>query len=81
MAKLSQALGLDQTAFRFAGRIDQSTDRHLAKAVDQIGPIEDCATTMVASIGAMADPDRSGLAQKTWSTRADRTASHTARLT
>jgi hypothetical protein len=54
VAKLSQALGLDQTAFRFAGRIDQSTGRHLAKALDQIAPFEDCAAAMVASISAMA---------------------------
>jgi hypothetical protein len=82
VAKLSQALGLDQIAFRFAGRIDQSTGRHLAKALDQIGPLEDCAAAMVASISAMAkSPSFWSGSKRCPRSKADRTASHTARLT
>jgi hypothetical protein len=72
VAKLSQALRFDQIALRFAGRIDQSTGRHLAKALDQIGPLEDCAAAMVASISAMAKSPSFWSGSKTWSTFQDR---------
>jgi hypothetical protein len=54
VAQLSQALGLAQTVFRFAGPHRQSTGHHLAKALNQIAPLEDCAVAMVVSISAMA---------------------------
>jgi len=54
VTELSQALGLAQAAFRFDGPYRQSTGHHLAKALNEIAPLEDCAAAMIALISAMA---------------------------
>jgi hypothetical protein len=86
VAKLSQALGLDETAVGLPSRIDQSTGRRSSKALGRTTPDEDCNSgdgNLGQRTGEVRADERLVIGRENCAPhfRGDRAASHTASLT